>query len=112
MEEESGKKRAQSQQEQEKINLSCVKFIDALWFCYSPFHQVREYYREGTFDNCRSKWGSLFDCFNLKRLPDAKMQEILQSREKEKIESHIWEFRSKEEASEAWEKRFGHLQDN
>ncbi|MCO5605378.1 hypothetical protein L7F22_059562 [Adiantum nelumboides] len=95
--------------DKEKIKLSCVKFIDALWFCYSPFYQVKEYYREGTFDNCRSKWGELFDCFHLKTLSEAKSQEILQSREREKMNSHIWQFYTKEEASAAWKQMFGHL---
>ncbi|XP_020106915.1 uncharacterized protein LOC109723106 isoform X2 [Ananas comosus] len=25
--------------------LSCTKCFDALWFCYSPFHQMQQYYR-------------------------------------------------------------------
>ncbi|KAI5063779.1 hypothetical protein GOP47_0020449 [Adiantum capillus-veneris] len=75
----------------------------------APFYQVKEYYREGTFDNCRSKWGELFDCFQLKTLPEAKSQEILQSREREKMNDHIWQFYTKKEASAAWKRMFGHL---
>ncbi|KAH7414595.1 hypothetical protein KP509_14G001000 [Ceratopteris richardii] len=99
----------QHQQEEEKIKLSCVKFIDALWFCYSPFYQVKEYYREGTFDNCRSKWGDLFDCFHLKTLSEARSQEILRSREREKIQAHIWTFHTREEAATAWKRKYGQL---
>lgn len=100
------------QQQPEKFKLSCVKYIDSLWFCYSPFHQVREYYREGTFDNCRRKWSELFDCFHLKTLSEAKAQAILEQREKEKLDSHIWKFRTPDEASKEWKKIFGHFQDD
>ncbi|KAK4409036.1 hypothetical protein Sango_0484600 [Sesamum angolense] len=32
--------------------LSCTKYFDALWFCYSPVHQMQQYYRLGALDNC------------------------------------------------------------
>lgn len=37
------------------------------------------------------------------------MQEILESREKAK--SHIWTFRTPEEASSHWKELFGHLEE-
>ncbi|KAB8111330.1 hypothetical protein EE612_048955 [Oryza sativa] len=36
----------------------CVKCFDALWFCYSPYYQLQNYYRHGEFDNCFGKWGT------------------------------------------------------
>ncbi|XP_026656649.1 uncharacterized protein C227.17c-like isoform X2 [Phoenix dactylifera] len=48
------------------LRLSCTKCFDALWFCYSPFHQMQQYYRYGEFDNCFGKWNALFDCLSLK----------------------------------------------
>ncbi|GFP88139.1 hypothetical protein PHJA_000957600 [Phtheirospermum japonicum] len=46
--------------------LSCAKYFDALWFCYSPVHQLQQYYRQGALDNCSGKWSALYDCLNLK----------------------------------------------
>lgn len=40
----------------------------------APVFQMTEYYREGTFDNCRSKWGELFDCISLKAKPANEIQ--------------------------------------
>ncbi|CAA0813166.1 Expressed protein [Striga hermonthica] len=46
--------------------LSCSKYFDALWFCYSPVHQMQQYYRLGSLDSYSGKWGALYDCLNLK----------------------------------------------
>eukprot|EP00249_Psilotum_nudum_P007575 c20665_g1_i1 orf=236-619(-) len=99
----------QATQLEKKFKLSCVSCIDAIWFCYTPVHQMKEYYREGTFDSCRKKWSELFDCFYLRTKPDAEVQAILGARERNK--PHLWKLRSREEASKEWDKLFGHLQD-
>ncbi|XP_020681458.1 uncharacterized protein C227.17c isoform X4 [Dendrobium catenatum] len=60
-----------SSQKPQTSRLSCTKYFDALWFCYSPFHQMEQYYRYGHFDSCSGKWSSLFDCLSLKtKRPD------------------------------------------
>ncbi|KAK1274790.1 hypothetical protein QJS04_geneDACA010068 [Acorus gramineus] len=87
--------------------LSCTKYFDALGFCYTPVHQMQQYYRMGSFDNCYDKWNDLFDCFSLKTKSLSKVQEILEAREKGK--THIWSFRTVEEASANWNDKFGHL---
>ncbi|KAB2088455.1 hypothetical protein ES319_A03G000100v1 [Gossypium barbadense] len=87
--------------------LSCTKCLDALWFCYSPVHQLQQYYREGVLDNCYGKWSALWDCLYLKTKPSSQLQEILEAREK--AESHIWTFRTLEEAQTYWKQEFGHL---
>ncbi|GMP88652.1 hypothetical protein CsSME_00040557 [Camellia sinensis var. sinensis] len=46
--------------------LSCTTCFDALWFCYSPVHQMQQYYRLGVLDNCSGKWNALVDCLTLK----------------------------------------------
>ncbi|PON70880.1 hypothetical protein TorRG33x02_255680 [Trema orientale] len=46
--------------------LSCSACFDALWFCYSPVHQMQQYYRLGTLDNCSPKWSAFIDCLTLK----------------------------------------------
>ncbi|KAB2065558.1 hypothetical protein ES319_A09G097000v1 [Gossypium barbadense] len=87
--------------------LSCTKCFDALLFCYSPVHQLQQYYREGVLDNCYGKWSALWDCLYLKTKPSSQLQEILEAREK--AESHIWTFRTPEEAQAYWKQEFGHL---
>ncbi|KAF9593725.1 hypothetical protein IFM89_024729 [Coptis chinensis] len=49
-----------------------LKCFNALWFCYSPFHQMQQYYRAGVFDNCSGKWNALFDCLGLKTKPPSQ----------------------------------------
>ncbi|KAK1398316.1 hypothetical protein POM88_008179 [Heracleum sosnowskyi] len=36
--------------------LPCTAYFDALMFCYSPVHQMQQYYRAGQLDNCSGKW--------------------------------------------------------
>ncbi|KAI0488202.1 hypothetical protein KFK09_028029 [Dendrobium nobile] len=98
-----------SSQKPQTSRLSCTKYFDALWFCYSPFHQMEQYYRYGHFDNCSGKWSSLFDCLSLKTKRPDEVEKILQAREKSK--SHIWTYRTVEEASENWWRMYHHLFD-
>ncbi|KAJ0771732.1 hypothetical protein HanPI659440_Chr07g0272451 [Helianthus annuus] len=49
-----------------KRKVSCTVCFNALWFCYSPVHQMQQYYRLGSLDNCSGKWGALVDCLKLK----------------------------------------------
>jgi hypothetical protein len=86
--------------------LDCIKCFDALWFCYSPFHQMQYYYRYGDFDNCFGKWGDLVDCLSLKTKRKAEVEEILVAREKAK--PHIWTFRTVDEAKENWWRMYRH----
>ncbi|KAJ7952013.1 DUF3128 domain-containing protein [Quillaja saponaria] len=89
--------------------LSCSTCFDALWFCYSPVHQMQQYYRVGVLDNCSEKWNALFNCLKLKTKRSTEVQEILEAQEKSKL--HIWTFRTPEEASTYWKEHFGHLDD-
>jgi hypothetical protein len=84
----------------------CIKCFDALWFCYTPFHQMQTYYRYGEFDNCSGKWGDLVDCLALKTKWVAEAEEILIAREKAK--PHIWTFRTVDEAPENWWRMYKH----
>ncbi|MFS7956547.1 hypothetical protein Hanom_Chr07g00655931 [Helianthus anomalus] len=90
-----------------KRKVSCTVCFNALWFCYSPVHQMQQYYRLGSLDNCSGKWGALVDCLKLKTKSSQEVSEILETREKEK--THIWSFRTPEEAASHWNKLFGHL---
>ncbi|KAH7542054.1 hypothetical protein FEM48_Zijuj02G0032700 [Ziziphus jujuba var. spinosa] len=73
----------------------------------APVHQMQQYYRLGQLDNCSQKWNALFDCLSLKTKRSSEVQEILETREKEK--THIWTFRTQDEASSNWKEVFGHL---
>lgn len=88
---------------------SCTACFDALWFCYSPVHQMQQYYRLGVLDNCSGKWSALYDCLTLKTKQSSEALEILQTREKAK--PHIWTFRTPEEASSHWKELFGDIYD-
>ncbi|CAL2264802.1 unnamed protein product [Prunus armeniaca] len=57
-----------------KRRLSCSTCFDALWFCYSPVHQMQQYYRLGVLDNCSGKWTSLVDCLSLKTKRSSEVQ--------------------------------------
>ncbi|KAL3684071.1 hypothetical protein R1sor_002093 [Riccia sorocarpa] len=92
-----------------RTSLSCTPCIDALWFCYSPVFQVKQYYREGEFDSCKGKWVELFSCISLKTRPAAEVEAVLKQREVAK--EHIWQFRTREEATEHWKEQFGHLEE-
>ncbi|KAG1330980.1 hypothetical protein COCNU_02G009480 [Cocos nucifera] len=87
--------------------VSCTKCFDAIWFCYSPFHQMQQYYRYGEFDNCFGKWNALFDCLSLKTKKSSEVQEILDAREKSR--PRIWEYRTVEEASVNWWRMYSHF---
>ncbi|KAJ0021765.1 hypothetical protein Pint_31986 [Pistacia integerrima] len=104
---------SESESESESVSprprSSCIKCFDALWFCYSPVHQMQQYYRLGTFDNCVNKWAALVDCLSLKTKPSSQVENILEAREKEKEKAHIWTFRTPEEATSHWKSLFGHL---
>lgn len=41
--------------EKSRIPVSCTKAFDAVYYCYSPFHQAREYYIYGELDDCRGR---------------------------------------------------------
>ncbi|KAK7400440.1 hypothetical protein VNO78_11648 [Psophocarpus tetragonolobus] len=89
--------------------LSCTASFDALWFCYSPVHQMQQFYRLGVLDNCSDKWRAMVDCLMLKTKPASKVQEVLETQDKSKLKSHIWTFRTPEEASYYWKELYGHL---
>ncbi|BBN15701.1 hypothetical protein MPTK1_7g00080 [Marchantia polymorpha subsp. ruderalis] len=93
----------------DKKSLSCSPCIDALWFCYSPVFQVKQYYREGELDSCKEKWTELFSCISLKTRPASEVEAIL--KEREVTREHIWQFRSQQAAAEHWEEEFGHLEE-
>ncbi|CAL8462553.1 g2086 [Coccomyxa elongata] len=81
---------------------SCIPHFDALWFCYTPGYQLRQYYRYGNVSDCREFWDAFYNCLKKRtafadQVPDAPKHKPL------------WKLRTKEEAQEAWDREFGHL---
>ncbi|XP_065869374.1 uncharacterized protein [Euphorbia lathyris] len=54
--------------------LSLKTCFDDLWFCYSPVHQLQQYYRIGYLDNCSGKWRALMDSLLLKTKKSSEVQ--------------------------------------
>ncbi|XP_031121305.1 uncharacterized protein LOC116024532 [Ipomoea triloba] len=86
---------------------SCAACFTALCSCYTPVHQMQQYYRLGALDNCYDKWSALFDCLRLKTKQPAEVEEALKKQGQAK--PHIWTFRTPEEASVYWNKLFGQI---
>ncbi|KAF4379672.1 hypothetical protein F8388_023689 [Cannabis sativa] len=84
-----------------------LRFSSALGLMPAPVHQMQQYYRLGSLDNCSNKWSAVVDCLTLKTKGSAQAQEILETREKDK--PHIWTLRTPEEASSHWRDLYGHL---
>ncbi|KAL8469244.1 hypothetical protein ACS0TY_032171 [Phlomoides rotata] len=74
----------------------------------APVHQMQQYYRLGSLDNCTGKWGALYDCLALKTKRVSEVEEILEAREKS--QHHIWSFRTPNESKAYWKRLFGHLE--
>eukprot|EP00850_Spirogloea_muscicola_P008080 SM000042S15347 [mRNA] locus=s42:507733:508447:+ [translate_table: standard] len=86
---------------------SCVPAFDALWFCYSPVHQMTQYYRDGEFDGCTARWSALWHCMANRARGGASSE--AQPRE-EPAASHaerMWELRTPEAAAEFWRQQYG-----
>ncbi|KAG2263212.1 hypothetical protein Bca4012_015163 [Brassica carinata] len=91
--------------------VSCTKCFDALWFCYSPFYQMQQYYRVGKLDDCTKKFSDLFDCLSLKTKTISEAEKIMEEQEQAEAAKHIWIMRTQVEASSHWNETFGHLDD-
>eukprot|EP00951_Prasinocladus_malaysianus_P026816 scaffold239011_cov39-Prasinocladus_malaysianus.AAC.3 len=83
---------------QEAPQEKCLKYFDALWFCYSPVHQMTEYYRYGVLDSCQGHWSDFMNCMARKTkfgnpAPPPK-------------ETGIWQLRTPEEAAKVWRESF------
>lgn len=87
---------------------SCVKYFDALWFCYSPGHQLKQFYRYGNVDDCTGAWSSLWGCLSKRTVRFAPTREDENDRSR-KQQHPLWELRTREEAKAAWDAEFGHL---
>ncbi len=81
--------------------VSCTKYFDALWFCYSPVHQLNRYYVHGDVDDCVSHWSTLVACLKQKtRFRMADEDEALPT------QPCMWSIRSPAEARASWTRDF------
>lgn len=100
----------QQQQQQQEPPESCVKYFDALWFCYSPGHQLKQFYRYGNVDDCTGAWSSLWRCLSKRTARFAPSDEEAEEEAKRRRKHPLWELRTREEAKVAWDAEFGHLE--
>mmetsp|Transcript_42036 Transcript_42036/g.106433 ORF Transcript_42036/g.106433 Transcript_42036/m.106433 type:complete len:119 (+) Transcript_42036:116-472(+) len=77
---------------------SCVQYFDALWFCYSPVHQMEQYYRFGIFDDCKGHWGRFMGCMARKTR--------LGSPAEPPVDHSFWKQRDPAEAAKFWKSQF------
>ncbi|GMH42335.1 hypothetical protein BSKO_10254 [Bryopsis sp. KO-2023] len=86
-------------QEDEKSE-SCLKYMDALAYCYSPKSQWRSYYIRGGAENCQDFYDKLMNCFK-GRLPATRPKA-----QKSDMYHGIWELRSKSQSGAFWQQDF------
>ena len=87
--------------------VSAVNYIDALFYCYSPAHQVSTYYRSGMVDMCQDSLE------NVKRVMKLKMNYSVSEKELFLKQIHrtddasrgsagVWKEREDPQAAWAW----------
>jgi len=84
--------------------LSCTAFADALYFCYSPVHQLQTLYRSGELDDCAARWRVLSKCLALRAKPDPVAEAALTAA----AQPCLWALRSPDEAATFWRAEFPH----
>lgn len=83
-----------------KVPHNCTKAFDSLYFCYSPFHQARQYYRNGELDNCRGRLKRFRLCLMSRLMSHNDSERVFAQEEQRDRQSMgmedvkpIWEFR-------------------
>lgn len=66
----------------QRVPTSCTKTFDSLYYCYSPFHQAREYYVTGELDDCRARLRRFRMCV-MSRFRSQSESEVLYEAEEE-----------------------------
>jgi len=93
------KKEASASVHETTASESCVKYFDAAWWCFTPTHQIQNYYINGDWDSCQETLSDLMRCFAGK----TRLYTGEKPREKP---SAIWKPRNTEEARRFWEAEF------
>eukprot|EP00210_Caulerpa_lentillifera_P005632 g5385.t1 len=94
----------QSEEDSKKPE-SCLKYFDAVWWCFTPAHQIESYYINGQVDTCDESVKDFFNCLRgkLKVYKDKSPRRVIPS---------IWEHRTVDEAREFWKNDFKDVLDN
>jgi len=78
---------------------SCVKYFDAVWWCFTPTHQIQSYYINGDWDPCSDTVSDLLRCLG------GKTRLYKGEKPRQKPPS-IWKPRNQQEAKAFWEEEF------
>lgn len=82
--------------EQHRVPLNCTKAFDSVYYCYSPFHQAREYYVRGELDDCRGRLKKFRMCM-LSRFRAQQDSELIYEEEERREQAErpkpVWEMR-------------------
>lgn len=82
----------------ERVPVSCTKTFDSVYYCYSPFHQGREYYITGELDDCRGRLKRFRMCVMSRFRPQAVSEALYEEEEtkekgKKEQTNPVWELR-------------------
>ena len=87
-----------------QVPTSCTKAFDRVYYCYSPVHQSRNYYREGVFDNCRDRMKTFRMCVMSRLRPQEESEKLYELEERKKQAKKgqpVWEIRPEFERATA-----------
>lgn len=83
-----------------KIPQTCTKAFDSLYYCYSPFHQARQYYINGELDDCRGRLRRFRLCLMSRLKPEAESELLFEEEEQREKKAKnldnvqpVWELR-------------------
>lgn len=89
-----------SSQAESGVPKSCAKAFDSVYYCYSPFHQARNYYIEGQLDDCRGRLRRFRLCLLARLKPQSEAERMYQEEEQRERESKnldgvkpVWDLR-------------------
>lgn len=92
-----------SGEKEKEAPLNCTRYLDLLYFCYSPVWQVSQLYKQGELDSCTGTWGRLADCLKLKAKPDPAVRALLEAATAQPC---LWQLREPGEARVFWADQF------
>ena len=88
-------------------DISAVNYIDALFYCYSPAHQVSTYYRSGMVDMCQESLENVKRAMKLKMNYSVEEKELFlkqmnRTDDAKRGSSGVWKEREDTQAAWAW----------
>ncbi len=82
----------------EVVSQSCIPYLDAFFYCYSPANQISHYYFSGQIDPCTNNTDLVLTCFKLKGTrPLEEKEELIKHLQKRGVKNsttgNIWSYR-------------------